>query len=158
VDAFGVLDEVLADYQSFVNGFLNIQDGRVRQKVEKKIDDGLLWPEPWLALNPAFKPGGIVTELVHKRRAAPRHPPDLPGAQRRRRVRPRDRLPPPPERGLRGGEPQKVYVLTTGTGSGKSMTYIVPTVDRVLREGSGQPNVPWRVVAVFSQSCPTSAT
>ena len=30
------------------------------------------------------------------------------------------------------------YVLTTGTGSGKSMAYIVPIVDRVLREGSGQ--------------------
>src|SRR5207344_1947836 len=26
------------------------------------------------------------------------------------------------------------YVLTTGTGSGKSLTYIIPIVDRVLRE------------------------
>lgn len=30
------------------------------------------------------------------------------------------------------------YALTTGTGSGKSLTYIVPIVDRVLREGSGR--------------------
>ena len=30
------------------------------------------------------------------------------------------------------------YVLTTGTGSGKSLTYIVPIVDRVLREGPGK--------------------
>jgi ATP-dependent helicase YprA (DUF1998 family) len=30
------------------------------------------------------------------------------------------------------------YVLTTGTGSGKSMSYIVPIVDRVVREGSGK--------------------
>ena len=29
-------------------------------------------------------------------------------------------------------------MLTTGTGSGKSMSYIVPIVDRVLREGSGK--------------------
>jgi len=29
------------------------------------------------------------------------------------------------------------YVLTTGTGSGKSLAYIAPIVDRVLREGSG---------------------
>ena len=28
------------------------------------------------------------------------------------------------------------YVLTTGTGAGKSMAYIVSIVDRVLREGS----------------------
>jgi hypothetical protein len=55
VDAFGVLAEVLDDYESFVSGFLNIQDDRVRQKVETEIQDGLLWPEPWLALNPAFE-------------------------------------------------------------------------------------------------------
>ena len=29
-------------------------------------------------------------------------------------------------------------MLTTGTGSGKSLSYIVPIVDRVLREGSGR--------------------
>ncbi len=29
------------------------------------------------------------------------------------------------------------YVLTTGTGSGKSLSYIVPIVDHVLRTGSG---------------------
>src|SRR5262249_12552142 len=30
------------------------------------------------------------------------------------------------------------YVLTTGTGSGKSLAYIVPVVDHVLRRGSGK--------------------
>src|SRR5690606_21543824 len=29
------------------------------------------------------------------------------------------------------------YVLTTGTGSGKSLAYIIPVVDHVLRVGSG---------------------
>src|SRR3546814_2671222 len=30
------------------------------------------------------------------------------------------------------------YVLTTGTGSGKSLSYIVPIVDHVLRRGTGK--------------------
>jgi hypothetical protein len=64
VDAFDVLDEVLADYQFFVEGFLNIQDEQVRAKVDAEIDGGLLWPEPWLALNPAFESGGTVSELA----------------------------------------------------------------------------------------------
>src|SRR5207253_8092831 len=34
----------------------------------------------------------------------------------------------------RGGN----YVLTTGTGSGKSLAYIVPIVDHVLRAGTGR--------------------
>src|SRR5205823_13920380 len=33
---------------------------------------------------------------------------------------------------------RKSYVLTTGTGSGKSLSYITPIVDRVLQEGSGK--------------------
>lgn len=67
MDAFGVLDEVLGDYRSFVSGFLNIQDDLIREKVDTEIDSGLLWPEPWLALNPAFEPGGTVTELVDRK-------------------------------------------------------------------------------------------
>src|SRR5262249_45474547 len=33
---------------------------------------------------------------------------------------------------------RKSYVLTSGTGSGKSLAYIVPIVDHVLRNGSGR--------------------
>jgi hypothetical protein len=66
MDAFGVLDEVLGDYENFVKGFLEIKDGQIRSKVEKEIADGLLWPEPWLALNPAFESGGTVSDLVGK--------------------------------------------------------------------------------------------
>ena len=42
MDSLGVLDEVLADYQSFVEGFLNIQDEQVRAKVDAEVEGGLL--------------------------------------------------------------------------------------------------------------------
>ena len=138
MDAFGVLDEVLGDYRSFVTGFLNIQDDRVRAKVDTEIESGLLWPEPWLALNPAFEPGGTVGELVDR---GVLHPP----AREIFRVRTEQD---PVGRELTFHRHQvdafevanrrESYVLTTGTGSGKSMAYIVPIVDRVLREGSGK--------------------
>ena len=133
MDAFGVLNEVLGDYENFVKGFLEIKDDQIRGKVEKEIADGLLWPEPWLGLNPAFESGGTVSELVERDVLAPeatqifrdptgkeitfhRHQTDAFEIANRR----------------------ESYVLTTGTGSGKSMAYIVPIVDRVLREGSGK--------------------
>lgn len=37
---------------------------------------------------------------------------------------------------IRAAQTGESYVLTTGTGSGKSLTYIVPIVDHVLRHGS----------------------
>jgi ATP-dependent helicase YprA (DUF1998 family)/very-short-patch-repair endonuclease len=138
VDAFGVLSEVLADYEAFVTGFLNIQDERVRQKVEQEIQDGLLWPEPWLALNPAFEPGGTVSDLVDRSLLHP-------GAREIFRVR-TEKEPFGREIAFHRHQTdafqvanrKESYVLTTGTGSGKSMAYIVPIVDRVLREGSGR--------------------
>ncbi|CAG7637144.1 DEAD/DEAH box helicase [Rhodococcus opacus] len=138
MDAFGVLGKVLDDYQSFVSGFLNIKDPDVRQKVETEIENGLLWPEPWLALNPAFDPGGTVGELVEQKilhtaareifRA--RTEEDQFGREISFHRHQSD--------AFEVAQRRDSYVLTTGTGSGKSMAYIVPIVDRVLREGSGR--------------------
>lgn len=138
MDAFGVLEEVLVDYRSFVVGFLNIHDKNVRKLVKDEIEEGLLWPKPWLALNPAFEPGGTVSDLVNR---GILHP----DARQIFRVRTEDD---PFGREILFHRHQsdafevanrrESYVLTTGTGSGKSMAYIVPIVDRVLREGSGQ--------------------
>jgi ATP-dependent helicase YprA (DUF1998 family) len=138
LDAFGVLNDVLGDYRSYVTGFLNIQDDRVRAKVDAEIEDGLLWPEPWLALNPAFESGGTVTELVDRQVL-------YPPAREIFRVR-TDQDPEGREitfhrhqvDAFEVANSRESYVLTTGTGSGKSMAYIVPIVDRVLREGSGK--------------------
>jgi ATP-dependent helicase YprA (DUF1998 family)/very-short-patch-repair endonuclease len=138
VDAFGVLGGVLDDYQRFVQGFLNIKDETVRDHVHREIAGGLLWPKPWLALNPAFEPGGRVGQLVDEDILSPacrdifRHRTDVDpkGSELALHRHQRDAI----EIAGRG----ESYVLTTGTGSGKSLSYIVPIVDRVLRDGSGK--------------------
>ncbi len=138
MDAFGVLDQVLGDYQSFVEGFLNIKDEQVRAKVDTEVQDGLLWPEPWLALNPAFESGGSVGELVDRgvlhpmtreifRFRADEHEPGQEATFHRHQTE-----------AFEVANKRESYVLTTGTGSGKSLSYIVPIVNRVLRDGSGQ--------------------
>lgn len=138
MDAFGVLSEVLDDYESFVKGFLDIKDDQIRDKVEQEIEGGLLWPEPWLALNPAFESGGTVSDIVERGALHPQ-------ATNIFRARTEDD---PTGREITFHRHQtdafeianrrESYVLTTGTGSGKSMSYIVPIVDRVLHEGSGK--------------------
>ncbi|MEX5635832.1 DEAD/DEAH box helicase [Parafrankia sp. FMc2] len=138
MDAFGVLSEVLDDYRSFVEGFLNIRDDRVLSRVTGEIADGLLWPQPWLALNPSFESGGTVSALVGEGLLHPacrgifrhRTPVDPAGRELALHRHQRDAV----EIARRG----ESYVVTTGTGSGKSLAYIVPIVDRVLRDGSGR--------------------
>lgn len=138
MDAFGVLGDVLGDYESFVKSFLNIRDDRVRAKVDAEVAEGLLWPEPWLALNPSFQSGGTVADLVGAGLLRPecgdifrrRTPTNKIGTELRLHQHQCDAI----AIAARGDS----YVLTTGTGSGKSLAYIVPIVDRVLREGSGK--------------------
>lgn len=138
MDAFGVLDEVLDDYESFVKGFLDIKDEQIRAKVETEIEGGLLWPEPWLALNPAFESGGTVGDLAEK---GVLHP-EAVNIFRARTEQDAAGRPIAFHRhqtdAFEIANRRESYVLTTGTGSGKSMSYIVPIVDRVLREGSGK--------------------
>jgi ADP-ribose pyrophosphatase YjhB (NUDIX family) len=138
MDAFGVLRDVLSDYRSFVQGFLNIRDPDILAKVEQEVSNGLMWPEPWLALNPAFQGGGTVQDLVERGWLdagcrdifRSRTADDPVGREISFHKHQADAI----EIASRG----ESYVLTTGTGSGKSMAYIVPIVDRVLREGAGQ--------------------
>jgi len=42
------------------------------------------------------------------------------------------------EDAIRTAQGRHNYVLTTGTGSGKSLAYIIPIVDHVLRRGNGR--------------------
>ncbi len=137
MDAFGVLDGVLGDYQAFVEGFLNIQDDQVKAKVDAEIEAGLLWPEPWLALNPAFESGGTVGDLAERGVLDPaareifrfRSGENDPGTEATFHRHQTE--------AFEVANKRESYVLTTGTGSGKSLSYIVPIVDRVVREGSG---------------------
>lgn len=64
MDAFKVHDRLIRDYRSFTEGFVEIRDQRIREHVEEQAAHGAQWPAPWLALNPAFAPGGRIDELV----------------------------------------------------------------------------------------------
>ena len=138
MDAFGVLAEVLDDYRAFVEGFLNIRDEKIRTIIDSEIANGLLWPEPWLALNPSFEPGGRIGELVD---AGLLHRTCRDIFRQRTSEDSRGReitLFRHQREAVEVASHRESYVLTTGTGSGKSLAYIVPIVDRVLREGSGR--------------------
>jgi hypothetical protein len=57
-------DTKIGDYLDVIRGFVNIRDALVRQEVDRALDEGRLWPEPWLSLNPKFEPGGTIGDPV----------------------------------------------------------------------------------------------
>ncbi len=135
MDAFHIRDQLVDGFRTYIKSFVDVRDERMRAVRDEALTSGLFWPEPLLQLNPNFAPGGSVPDLVRegvlhpecerifqvgKSEAAPvgkslrlyRHQVDA----------------------IRAAKAGRNYVLTTGTGSGKSLSYILPIVDRVLQQ------------------------
>lgn len=137
MDVFDLHQHVIKDYAAYTRSFIRISDQRIADKVFQEISQGLLWPEPLLQLNPSFAPGKKIDQLVAE---GVLHQ----DCGRIFRVKKHDndfgrdlRLHLHQEQAIRLAKANQSYVLTTGTGSGKSLAYIVPAVDYVLRTGSG---------------------
>lgn len=136
---FDFCDQLIGDYASYIQSFLSIREPDIQTYVQQELQRGVLWPEPLIQLNPLFETGGSIDELVaqgllhlecarifrtNKTDTTPqgrplilhKHQAEAIGVARSRAS----------------------YVLTTGTGSGKSLAYIIPIVDHVLRNGSGR--------------------
>lgn len=139
MDIFKYRQDLLGDYSSYVKGFLEVQDPDLETFVNTRLDGGFLWPQPLVQLNPAFLPGPLIDDLVQAGKLDPvcskifqrgkslESPKGMPLRLYRHQELALDRA-------LAGSN----YVLTTGTGSGKSLTYILPIVNHVLKQGSGQ--------------------
>lgn len=136
---FQLREQLITDFAEYIQSFLKVRDERIREWVEAELDGGALWPEPLLGLNPTFEPGRLVDELV-----ADRVLHDRCGTIFRRGKCEENPSGQPlrlfchQEEAIQHAQAGDNYVLTTGTGSGKSLSYILPIVDTVLKEGSGR--------------------
>ena len=135
MDVFGIHEQLISDYRSFTSGAIEVRDFRIKDHVGRQFEEGVQWPHPWISLNPSFETGGTITALVEQGLLDPecefifrsKANADDPGSttltlhQHQREA-------------IDAARSGRSYVLTTGTGSGKSLAYIVPIVDRVLAE------------------------
>ena len=138
MDVFELRKGLIDTYRDYATSFMRIRDDRIRTCVEDALDSGRLWPYPRVGLNPAFKSGGSIKDLVTEGLLHP--------ATRsifRLHKSSTDAMGKPlslwrhQAEAIRVAAEDRNYVLTTGTGSGKSLAYIIPIVDHVLRTGSG---------------------
>lgn len=137
MNVFELRDRLVRDYRAYTQGFVEIADDRIRGYAQRELDEGLLWPEPLIQLNPSFEPGASIEMLSDEsvlhdecRKIFRIKTEEDPSGKALRLHRHQ-------EEAIRIARDGHDYVLTTGTGSGKSLSYIVPIVDHVLRRGSG---------------------
>jgi ATP-dependent helicase YprA (DUF1998 family) len=143
LNVFRLRDEVVDGYADYVRSFLTIADPHIKGYVEDRLAEGHLWPEALVQLNPAFEPGASIDELVAQ---GVLHPETSRVFRRRKETFPEGdplRLHRHQDEAVRIARTGASYVLTTGTGSGKSLAYFVPIVDDALSN-----TAPGRVKAI----------
>jgi ATP-dependent helicase YprA (DUF1998 family) len=139
MQVFQFRDNVITNYGDYIRSFINVADPRIRSEVEKALTEGLLWREPLVQLNPTFQSGVSVDQLVEQGTLHPEC-----GRVFRRNKKSTGGVGDPlllhkhQEEATYLAHEGQNYVLCTGTGSGKSLAYIIPIVDHVLRRGSGK--------------------
>jgi ATP-dependent helicase YprA (DUF1998 family) len=138
MDVFDLRNHVIDEYADYVRSFVSIRNDRIAKKVAQEVHSGFLWPDALIQLNPSFEPGLPQRELIERGDLHPecgeifrRRGPE---GQKLDHLRFHRHQVEAIQAAREGGN----YVLTTGTGSGKSLAYIVPIVDHVLRRGTGK--------------------
>lgn len=132
LDVFQLRESVVQEYKDYVKSFVRVLDPRIDDFVECMLNEGELWPDAVLQLNPAFQMDQTLGEMAAAGAILPETARFF-GENLRLFRHQRQAI----DIALRG-EP---YVVTTGTGSGKSLTYLVPIYDAIMRNDPDKPSV-----------------
>lgn len=116
--------DILADYKQFVSSFINISDDQIKQVVEEEILTGRFWPEPLIQFNPSFEILGSVNEFCGNEKLF--HP-DMAHIFKEYYLFKHQ------VDAISLGKQLRDFVVTSGTGSGKSLTYLGTIFDFLLR-------------------------
>src|SRR5437773_1193112 len=137
---FNLHSNVLADYRDFVRSFFSASDDRAREFIERElVEEARLWPEALLQVSPSYARVASVDELATRGVILQ----ETAQIFRNERGEPFYLYQHQVEAMERAGR-RESYVVTSGTGSGKSLTYFLPIIDAFLR----QPPAPDRVGAL----------
>ncbi len=143
---FQFREDLVEKYNAFSRGFNIIREKDIRDVVDKYIQKKRRFcPEPLVQLNLSYKEGASVNELVERNILHPDcgklfvtgNPPrslKLYQHQQDAIIYANDR---------------KNYVVTTGTGSGKSLTFIIPIINAVLRSREKSPARRTRAIIIY---------
>lgn len=124
------LDKALVDrYASFARSFSSIRAPEIDHQIRDIYEQGKFWPAPLITINPRFLPGQAIDELVATGDVAPEIASVFAVGPERNPIR----LHRHQERAVAKARNRESFVVTTGTGSGKSLCFFVPIVDAIIR-------------------------
>jgi len=123
MDIFKIHSQVIDQYSKYIFSFLDIADDRIREKVNNYFSSHSPWPKPLIQFNPSFEISGSIDEIISKEVVD----------ENLRYVFDGYKLYKHQIDALKLGTSGKHFIVTSGTGSGKSLTYIGTIFDYLFK-------------------------
>jgi len=140
---FDLHDGIIQDYRNYVQSFFTFEEPRIRSFVDEElIQHNSLWPDALIQVNPSYESvdtieGLVKTGLLHPGIA------DIFRDGEGRSLRLYRHQVAAIEQAVAG----RPFVVTSGTGSGKSLTYLIPIFNAVLKGKTAEPRV--RAIIIY---------
>ncbi|MCX6148669.1 MAG: DEAD/DEAH box helicase, partial [Candidatus Kapabacteria bacterium] len=114
MSVFNLHSGIVDEYKSFLKSFINVKDVKYKNIIDEALDSGKILPEPLIQFNPSFEKGASLDEIISQNNLHK----DLPKIFKdyelfRHQIE-----------SLILGSQFKDFILTSGTGSGKSLAFI----------------------------------
>ena len=143
LDVFALRDSVVDEYKRFATSFTTIHAPDIRRQVAAIYAENRYWPEPLIQINPSYKRSRNVATLVANEILHP-------GCANIFRV---DGQPltlyKHQEQAVALAAEGESFVVTTGTGSGKSLCFFIPIVSHVLAMQRESPQRRTHAIVVY---------
>jgi superfamily II DNA/RNA helicase len=123
MNIFNVHSQIIEDYKSYIESFILIKDQRIKKKVHEELDGGRLWPEPLIQFNPTFEKGTSIAKLVEEGIVSHELNDVFKGYDLYRHQ----------VEAIKLGVQNNSFIVTSGTGSGKSLTFLATIFSDFLK-------------------------
>ena len=146
MDVFDLRRQVVSDYARFARSFTRIKAADLKLQVDRIYNDDKFWPEPLLQITPYYERGGSLDDLaavgdVTPATAAIFRVPEDPSQPLQLHTH--------QVQALTAANQGRSYVVTTGTGSGKSLCFFIPIIDAIIRAKVADTTKRTRAIIVY---------
>jgi len=143
MDVFDLDGALVNDYERFARSFTQIRAQDIRTQVDALYASGRFWPEPLISINPHYEREASVQNLVtegtlHPETARVFRIDGQPITLFRHQAQ-----------SVAKAAAGQSFVVTTGTGSGKSLCFFIPIIDSAIRARAAGESPRTRAIVIY---------
>jgi superfamily II DNA/RNA helicase len=147
-NVFRFRDDLIGAYSSFSRSFIQINAQDIYEEIEKEYQAGRYWPEPLIQINPNYERKDTVQSLaeqgvLHQKCAQIFQTGKGEGSPEPLHLYTHQL------EAIAKARQAKSYVVTTGTGSGKSLAFFIPIVDSILKAKEHDPTPRTHAIIIY---------